>query len=222
MFYSKDLLSRKSPLGAIWTIAHGKKLSKSKLLGISVQEICNQIANPEVPHSLRLQGILVGGVVVVYNKQSVYLLEDVQDMVRQVREAIHIDNFGGKATLKRGKDKAKRGAIDLDDVVGIMDDAKFSGPFRICGGHRMSSKDVCRRKKLKPYWQTQVTFHTILLGVGGVIYTPHTLEPLKELGLDTFKATKLVRKLHAHSVMYAYKLASTRRALEKTFFNSQQ
>eukprot|EP00967_Tisochrysis_lutea_P103157 scaffold155588_cov18-Tisochrysis_lutea.AAC.2 len=40
-----------------------------------------QIANPEVPHSLRLQGILVGGVVVVYNKQSVYLLEDVQDMV---------------------------------------------------------------------------------------------------------------------------------------------
>eukprot|EP00983_Pelagomonas_calceolata_P072125 1151570-Pelagomonas_calceolata.AAC.1 len=26
---------------------------------------------------------------------------------------------------------------------------------------------------------------TILLGVGGVIYTPHTLEPLKELGLES-------------------------------------
>eukprot|EP00983_Pelagomonas_calceolata_P057209 1144962-Pelagomonas_calceolata.AAC.8 len=37
----------------------------------------------------------------------------------------------------------------------------------------------------------QVTLHTILIGVGGVIYTPHTLEPLKELGLDTRTATKL-------------------------------
>eukprot|EP00983_Pelagomonas_calceolata_P112095 1159849-Pelagomonas_calceolata.AAC.5 len=47
-----------------------------------------------------------------------------------------------------------------------------------------------------------------------------TLEPLEELGLDTHTATKLALKLHAHSVQYAYKLASTRRALEKTPFNS--
>eukprot|EP00983_Pelagomonas_calceolata_P074828 1152714-Pelagomonas_calceolata.AAC.2 len=33
-------------------------------------------------------------------------------------------------------------------------------------------------------------------------------------------ATKLVLKLHAHSVQYAHKLASTRRALEKTSFTS--
>eukprot|EP00983_Pelagomonas_calceolata_P113864 1160031-Pelagomonas_calceolata.AAC.4 len=43
----------------------------------------------------------------------------------------------------------------------------------------------------------QVTLHTILLGVGGVIYTPHTLEPLTELGIDTHKATELALKLHA-------------------------
>eukprot|EP00983_Pelagomonas_calceolata_P056708 1144727-Pelagomonas_calceolata.AAC.1 len=39
-----------------------------------------------------------------------------------------------------------------------------------------------------------------------------------------YKATKLARKLaqklHAHSVQYAYKLSSTRRALEKTPHNS--
>eukprot|EP00983_Pelagomonas_calceolata_P082811 1156023-Pelagomonas_calceolata.AAC.1 len=39
----------------------------------------------------------------------------------------------------------------------------------------------------------------LITGVGGVIYTLHTLEPLKELGLDTHKATRLALKLHAHS-----------------------
>eukprot|EP00983_Pelagomonas_calceolata_P076834 1153592-Pelagomonas_calceolata.AAC.1 len=67
----------------------------------------------------------------------------------------------------------------------------------------------------------QVTLHTILLGVGGVIYTPHTLEPLKELGLDSLTAIKLALKLHAHSVQYNYKLVSIRRAFEKTSFNFQ-
>eukprot|EP00983_Pelagomonas_calceolata_P047044 1140439-Pelagomonas_calceolata.AAC.1 len=52
--------------------------------------------------------------------------------------------------------------------------------------------------------------------------TPHTLEPHKKLGLGTYKATKLARKPHAHSVQYAYKLTSTRRALKKTFLNSHQ
>eukprot|EP00983_Pelagomonas_calceolata_P061475 1146848-Pelagomonas_calceolata.AAC.1 len=36
-----------------------------------------------------------------------------------------------------------------------------------------------------------------------------------ELNLDTHAATKLALKFHAHFVKYAYKLASTRRALEK-------
>eukprot|EP00983_Pelagomonas_calceolata_P034337 1075704-Pelagomonas_calceolata.AAC.1 len=63
----------------------------------------------------------------------------------------------------------------------------------------------------------QVALHTILLGVGGVIYTPHTLKPLIELGLDTHTATRLALKLHAHYAHYAYKLSSTRRALERLF-----
>lgn len=41
----------------------------------------NQILHPEVPHSLRLQGILIGGVVVVFNRQASYLLEDVHEMM---------------------------------------------------------------------------------------------------------------------------------------------
>ncbi len=60
-----------------------------------------------------------------------------------------------------------------------------------------------------------VCLHTILLGVGGTIYRLYNLEPLKHLGLDPQKVAKLAVKLHAHSVQYANKLVSTRRALEK-------
>eukprot|EP00983_Pelagomonas_calceolata_P061588 1146898-Pelagomonas_calceolata.AAC.1 len=78
--------------------------------------------------------------------------------------------------------------------------------------------DLCRDLSSA---SAQVTLHTILLGMEGVIYTPHTLEPLKELGLDTHTATRLALKLHAHSVQYAYTLSSTRSALEKTPLKSR-
>ncbi len=56
--------------------------------------------------------------------------------------------------------------------------------------------------------------HVILLGVGGVIYIPHTLVPLKSLGLDSQRVKKIALKLLAHSVHYARKLVQTRRSLE--------
>jgi hypothetical protein len=52
----------------------------------------------------------------------------------------------------------------------------------------------------------KVTLHTILLGVGGSIYTSNTLHHLKELGLDSQRAHKTALKLHAHSVHYSHKL----------------
>ena len=61
----------------------------------------------------------------------------------------------------------------------------------------------------------------MLLGVGGSVYIPHTLDPFKRLGLNSHKANKLGFKLHEHSVQYAYKLVSTQRALEKSIDNSR-
>jgi len=61
----------------------------------------------------------------------------------------------------------------------------------------------------------KVILHTILLGVGGSIYTSHTLNHLKELSLDTQKAHKAALKSHAHSVLYADKSSTARRTLEK-------
>jgi len=55
-----------------------------------------------------------------------------------------------------------------------------------------------------------MVINTVLLGVGGSIYTSHTLNHLQELILDTQKACKTAHKLHAHSVLNAHKLTTSR------------
>jgi len=64
--------------------------------------------------------------------------------------------------------------------------------------------------------------YSISLGVGGTIYNNHTLEPFKELGLDSQRVKELVSKLRVHSVNYAAKLVHTRRALDNTIINCHQ
>jgi len=45
-----------------------------------------------------------------------------------------------------------------------------------------------------------VTLYNIFLGVGGTIYNNNTLEPFKELVLDSQRVKKPASKLHVHSV----------------------
>jgi len=78
-------------------------------------------------------------------------------------------------------------------------------------------KDICNILQ-----GASVTLHIIFLGVGGTIYNTHTLNPFKELGLDTQRVHKLASKLHVHSVNFAAKLVHTRRALSSTIINSHQ
>eukprot|EP00879_Flechtneria_rotunda_P010148 GHRR01010606.1.p1 GENE.GHRR01010606.1~~GHRR01010606.1.p1 ORF type:complete len:723 (+),score=258.79 GHRR01010606.1:347-2515(+) len=128
MFYSHELLGRKTPLGAIWILAHGRKLSKGKIMSINLRQICDQILQPDVPHSLRLQGILVGGLVIVYDKQQTYLLEDLQEMMKRVRAAGKTtgteEGVGGAAasrtTLKRDRNQAKLDVITLMDMEDLL------------------------------------------------------------------------------------------------------
>jgi len=82
--------------------------------------------------------------------------------------------------------------------------------------HQLEASRKQHEVLCKPLKAKKVILHTILIGVGGSIYTSHTLNHLKELGLDVQKAHKTALKLHAHSVLYAHKLSTTRRALEKS------
>lgn len=41
----------------------------------------DNIMRPEVPQALRLQGILMGGVVIIYSRQTHFLLEDCKEVM---------------------------------------------------------------------------------------------------------------------------------------------
>jgi len=56
-------------------------------------------------------------------------------------------------------------------------------------------KDICTLLQ-----KAFITLYISLLGMGGTIYNNHTLEPFKELGLNSHWVKKLASKLHVHSV----------------------
>jgi len=47
-----------------------------------------KILHPEVPQALRLQGILMGGVVIIYSRQTHFLLEDCKDIMVRIQPAV--------------------------------------------------------------------------------------------------------------------------------------
>ncbi|KAL5202133.1 hypothetical protein ABZP36_013085 [Zizania latifolia] len=85
MFYSHQLLARKAPLG----------------------QICEEILNPSVPMALRLSGILMGGVVIVYERKVKLLYDDVSRLLIEINEAWRIKPVADPTVLPKGKTQAK-------------------------------------------------------------------------------------------------------------------
>ncbi|KAK2431013.1 Rad21/Rec8 family protein [Trifolium repens] len=104
MFYSHQLLARKAPLGQIWMAAtmHAK-INRKKLSKLNIIKICEEILNPAVPMALRLSGILMGGVVIVYERKVKMLY------------AWKVKSGPDPTMLPKGKSQAKKSAITLPD-----------------------------------------------------------------------------------------------------------
>ncbi|XP_011076663.1 sister chromatid cohesion 1 protein 1 [Sesamum indicum] len=115
MFYSHQLLARKAPLGQIWMAAtmHAK-IHRRKLDKLNIIKICEQILNPSVPMALRLSGILMGGVVIVYERKVKLLYDDVTRLLVEINEAWKVKSAPSDLTrLPKGKSQAKYEAITL-------------------------------------------------------------------------------------------------------------
>ncbi|KAM0865408.1 hypothetical protein ACQ4PT_043286 [Festuca glaucescens] len=139
MFYSHQLLARKAPLGQIWMAAtlHAK-INRKRLDKLDIIKICEEILNPSVPMALRLSGILMGGVVIVYQRKVKLLFDDVSRLLVEINEAWKIRPAVDRTVLPKGKSQAKYEAVTLPENVMDMeveqpmlftdsDTAKFRG-----------------------------------------------------------------------------------------------
>ncbi|GAB2241184.1 hypothetical protein Droror1_Dr00017959 [Drosera rotundifolia] len=130
MFYSHQLLARKAPLGQIWFAAttHGK-MNRKKLNQIDIIKICEEILNPSVPMALRLSGILMGGVVIVYERKVKLLYDDVSRLLVELNESWKVKKDEDPTLLPKSKRHAKFADVtlpenqdtDLGDTDGHMD-----------------------------------------------------------------------------------------------------
>ncbi|KAL4574999.1 hypothetical protein LXL04_021839 [Taraxacum kok-saghyz] len=116
MFYSHQLLARKAPLGQIWMAAtmHAK-IHRRKLDKLNIISICEEILNPSVPMALRLSGILMGGVVIVYERKVKLLYEDVTRFLVEINEAWKVKTVRDPTILPKGRSHAKYADITLPD-----------------------------------------------------------------------------------------------------------
>eukprot|EP00898_Chlorokybus_atmophyticus_P003850 jgi/Chlat1/4466/Chrsp29S04413 len=113
MFYSHQLLAKKGPLGRIWIAATMRaKLTKKNVQAISIEETCEQIIHPPTPLALRLSGILMGGVVVVFERQQRFLYEDVNSFLVKLSSSFKQTNFDGQ-NLQKGRETARFETVSI-------------------------------------------------------------------------------------------------------------
>ena len=54
----------------------------------------------------------------------------------------------------------------------------------------------------------------VLIGHSGTIYTSHTLDNMKQLGISTYHARKCALKMHVDAINHLHSIVKTRRHLE--------
>ncbi|WVZ98440.1 hypothetical protein U9M48_043883 [Paspalum notatum var. saurae] len=121
MFYSHQLLARKAPLGQIWMAATlHSKINRKRLDKLDIIKICEEILNPSVPMALRLSGILMGGVVIVYERKVKFLYDDVSRLLVEINEAWRIKPATDSTVLPKRKAQAKHEAVTLPEKITHM------------------------------------------------------------------------------------------------------
>ncbi|RLN27625.1 sister chromatid cohesion 1 protein 1 [Panicum miliaceum] len=114
MFYSHQLLARKAPLGQIWMAATlHSKINRKRLDKLDIIKICEEILNPSVPMALRLSGILMGGVVIVYERKVKLLYDDVSRLLVEINEAWRIKPATDPTVLPKGKAQANSQKMEI-------------------------------------------------------------------------------------------------------------
>ncbi|XP_057980091.1 sister chromatid cohesion 1 protein 1 [Malania oleifera] len=116
MFYSHQLLARKAPLGQIWMAATTRaKINRRKLYKLNIIKICEEILYPSIPMALRLSGILMGGVVIVYERKVRLLYDDLTRLLDEINKAWKVKTVPDPTVLPKRKSQAEYEAVTLPE-----------------------------------------------------------------------------------------------------------
>ncbi|KAG8380863.1 hypothetical protein BUALT_Bualt06G0060700 [Buddleja alternifolia] len=120
------------------------KIHRKKLDKLNIIKICEEILNPSVPMALRLSGILMGGVVIVYERKVKLLYDDVTRLMVEINEAWKVKTAPSDPTrLPKGKSQAKYEAVTLppnrdEDLGEIEQSLSYSDATTIMGFQQTS------------------------------------------------------------------------------------
>eukprot|EP01025_Chloroclados_australasicus_P061201 TRINITY_DN8005_c0_g1_i2.p1 TRINITY_DN8005_c0_g1~~TRINITY_DN8005_c0_g1_i2.p1 ORF type:complete len:678 (-),score=40.61 TRINITY_DN8005_c0_g1_i2:336-2255(-) len=84
MFRCQALVGEKGPLEVIWLVAHNRKIRKRDIQNVNLIEVCELVGNSTVDLSLRIKGILLGGIVKVQQKQLEFFIEELRKKLKQL------------------------------------------------------------------------------------------------------------------------------------------
>lgn len=117
MFYSVFVLGKKGPLARVWLAAHwDKKITKSQILETNICESVDSILQPRIKLSLRTSSHLLLGIVRIYARKTIYLLQDCQDAAFKIKSAFR----PGAVDLPEGKQEAAVNAITLPEMLDFV------------------------------------------------------------------------------------------------------
>ena len=82
-----DLILKRGPFASVWIAGTSSdKLGKKMVLATDIEEIVKQILeNQRINLVLRVSGMLLKGLVVVYSKKLQYMLTDCEDMITKIK-----------------------------------------------------------------------------------------------------------------------------------------
>lgn len=119
MFYSVFVLGKKGPLARVWLAAHwDKKITKAQILETNIVESVDSILQPRIKLSLRTSSHLLLGIVRIYARKALYLLQDCQDAAFKIKSAFR----PGVVDLPDGKTEAAISAITLPEMFDFIND----------------------------------------------------------------------------------------------------
>jgi len=97
------------------------KINRKRLDKLDIIKVCEEILNPSVPMALRLSGILMGGVVIVYERKVKLLYDDVSRFLIEINGAWRIKQATDPTVLPKGKVQAKYEAVTLPEKLMNME-----------------------------------------------------------------------------------------------------